>query len=350
MWFALAIGGACFLLLAIASPLKPLTASLVFQMAVANALAASNSRAAREFLSTRPIRRRLLLRAAVLPWVLLSLLFPAVALVSAATRTTVARDDLSSLSYPRDTIKPSRPSSFGEHPPRLPGQLLVSPAIRSALVERVLGFGVLQLAWFLSFAAFGITNERRAMEPQTMDESRALPGRGCPDDAHDSPLAQAPLGAAAPLGGRSARRGGRLRPREGVWRSPIDRPNPRRRTRALAVAAEGTCPLRACVMLLARAGRKPGSVPALPPVVVIPLGRPLPDGSCDQLEIESTRATPAGCPAISDRSCSRWGLPCPPRHRGRGALLPHRFTLTGALRRRRSIFCCTVLRVTPTGR
>ena len=30
--------------------------------------------------------------------------------------------------------------------------------------------------------------------------------------------------------------------------------------------------------------------------------------------------------AIPDRSCSRWGLPCPPRHRGGGALLPHRFT------------------------
>ena len=159
-WLALAIGGTCFLLLTIASPLKALTSSLVFQMAVANVLAASNSRAAREFLSTRPIRGRLLLRAAVLPWVLLSLLFPAVALVSATMRTTVARDDLSSLSYPRDSIKPSRPSSFGEHPPWLPGQLPVSPAIRSALVERVLGFGVLQLAWFLSFAAFGITNER----------------------------------------------------------------------------------------------------------------------------------------------------------------------------------------------
>lgn len=161
LWFALAIGGACFLLLTIASPLKPLTASLVFQMTLANSLAASNSRGAREFLSTRPIRRRLLLRAAVLPWVLLGLLFPAVALVSAATRTTVARDDLSSLSYLRDPIKPSRPSSFGEHQPRLPGRLLVSPAIRSALVGRVLGSGVLQLAWFLSFAAFGITNERR---------------------------------------------------------------------------------------------------------------------------------------------------------------------------------------------
>ena len=163
LWFALAIGGTCFLLLAIASPLKPLTTSLVFQITLANSLAASNSRAAREFLSTRPIRRRLLLRAAVLPWVLLGLLLPAVALVSAATRTTVARDDLSSLSYARDTIKPSRPSWFGEHPPWLPGQLPVSPAIRSALVERVLGFGVLQLAWFLSFAAFGITNGRRGL-------------------------------------------------------------------------------------------------------------------------------------------------------------------------------------------
>ena len=98
--------------------------------------------------------------------------------------------------------------------------------------------------------------------------------------------------------------------------------------RSVCSGPRGAASPRARVVLLARAGRKPGSVPTLPPVVVIPLGRPLPDGSCDQLEIESTRATPAGCPAISDRSCSRWGLPCPPRHRGRGALLPHRFTLT----------------------
>ncbi len=27
--------------------------------------------------------------------------------------------------------------------------------------------------------------------------------------------------------------------------------------------------------------------------------------------------------------CSRWGLPCRPCYQGRGALLPHRFTLTG---------------------
>ena len=30
--------------------------------------------------------------------------------------------------------------------------------------------------------------------------------------------------------------------------------------------------------------------------------------------------------AIPDRSCSRWGLPCPSCLRGGGALLPHRFT------------------------
>src|SRR5690606_19011767 len=33
-------------------------------------------------------------------------------------------------------------------------------------------------------------------------------------------------------------------------------------------------------------------------------------------------------PAAPIRSCSRWGLPCHPRCRGCGALLPHPFTLT----------------------
>ena len=33
-------------------------------------------------------------------------------------------------------------------------------------------------------------------------------------------------------------------------------------------------------------------------------------------------------PALPIRSCSRWGLPCHPRRRERGALLPHPFTLT----------------------
>ena len=32
--------------------------------------------------------------------------------------------------------------------------------------------------------------------------------------------------------------------------------------------------------------------------------------------------------AVPIRSCSRWGLPCRRRYRRRGALLPHRFTLT----------------------
>jgi len=32
-------------------------------------------------------------------------------------------------------------------------------------------------------------------------------------------------------------------------------------------------------------------------------------------------------PAAPMRSCSRWGLPCRRRHRRRGALLPHHFTL-----------------------
>ncbi len=35
-------------------------------------------------------------------------------------------------------------------------------------------------------------------------------------------------------------------------------------------------------------------------------------------------------PAVPIRSCSRWGLPCRPCYQGRGALLPHRFTLAVA--------------------
>src|ERR1019366_9249287 len=37
-------------------------------------------------------------------------------------------------------------------------------------------------------------------------------------------------------------------------------------------------------------------------------------------------------------SCSVWGLPCPPHYWGGGALLPHLFTLTSALRPRRDGF------------
>jgi len=39
--------------------------------------------------------------------------------------------------------------------------------------------------------------------------------------------------------------------------------------------------------------------------------------------------TVARRPVIPTWSCSWWGLPCRPRCRGRGALLPHPFTLTG---------------------
>jgi hypothetical protein len=63
--------------------------------------------------------------------------------------------------------------------------------------------------------------------------------------------------------------------------------------------------------------------------MVIPLGRPFPDGSSDLLGTESARAPPAGNPAVPVWSCTGWGLPCPPRHRGGGALLPHHFTLAG---------------------
>jgi hypothetical protein len=53
-------------------------------------------------------------------------------------------------------------------------------------------------------------------------------------------------------------------------------------------------------------------------------------------------------------SCSRWGLPCRPRCRGRGALLPHPFTLARRMRQRRVggrfAFCGTFPGVAPAGR
>ena len=67
--------------------------------------------------------------------------------------------------------------------------------------------------------------------------------------------------------------------------------------------------------------------------MAIRLGRPLPDASRD-LPGRQRGNAPAGNseesrPAAPIRSCSRWGLPCRPRRRGRGALLPHPFTLAG---------------------
>jgi hypothetical protein len=72
-------------------------------------------------------------------------------------------------------------------------------------------------------------------------------------------------------------------------------------------------------------------------VTAIPLGRPLPAASSNQpgrrLEDEpcthSARLlTPEPCCATPIRFCSRWGLPCRSCYQSRGALLPHRFTLT----------------------
>jgi len=69
---------------------------------------------------------------------------------------------------------------------------------------------------------------------------------------------------------------------------------------------------------------KPGSVPALRQEMAIPLGRPSPDASRD---LPGRLRGNAPC-AVPIWSCSRWGLPCRLRCRSRGALLPHRFTLT----------------------
>ena len=73
---------------------------------------------------------------------------------------------------------------------------------------------------------------------------------------------------------------------------------------------------------------KPGSVPRRSGAMAIHLGRPLPDASRD-LPGRRRGNPPGRCrPAAPTRSCSRWGLPCRPRRRRRGALLPHPFTLT----------------------
>ena len=83
----------------------------------------------------------------------------------------------------------------------------------------------------------------------------------------------------------------------------------------------------------------------------VPRGTPHatnPDGETGMSPLRPMR-TVATAPI---RSCSRWGLPCRPRHRGRGALLPPRFTL--AHRRfpshGRFVFCGTVPGVAPAGR
>lgn len=72
--------------------------------------------------------------------------------------------------------------------------------------------------------------------------------------------------------------------------------------------------------------------PSLPPASGGHSSRPSVAGRLERptQDLESTRAAPAGCPAILLRSCSRWGLPCPSCHQEGGVLLPHRFTLAGS--------------------
>jgi hypothetical protein len=90
----------------------------MFQMAIATGLATANSRSTREFLATRPLGRWVVLRALIVPWLLLGLFAPTVAIVAAATGTTAARNAM----------------------------------VRVAL---------LQLAFFLSFAAFAAADARK---------------------------------------------------------------------------------------------------------------------------------------------------------------------------------------------
>ena len=71
-------------------------------------------------------------------------------------------------------------------------------------------------------------------------------------------------------------------------------------------------------------------------LMAIPLRHSLPSASSCQPSPswrKPSLAAGSGCPMShphggSIRHCSRWGLPCRPRCRGRGGLLPHRFTLT----------------------
>jgi hypothetical protein len=111
-------------------------------------------------------------------------------------------------------------------------------------------------------------------------------------------------------------------------------------------------------------------------VTVIPLGRPLLDGSSDLPGSLARRAgthrgflfkgsaTACACfalasgssePALAGRSpghpgsfpiwsCSVWGLPCPVHCCAGGALLPHLFTLTPGFRPGRYVFCGTFRR------
>ena len=83
---------------------------------------------------------------------------------------------------------------------------------------------------------------------------------------------------------------------------------------------------------------KPGSVPRRAAVVTISLG-PSSRSASNDLPGRPARVVAFAFPIWS---FSGWGLPCRRRHRSRGALLPHPFTLTEPTEAGwRSTLCCT---------
>jgi len=72
--------------------------------------------------------------------------------------------------------------------------------------------------------------------------------------------------------------------------------------------------------------------------VALSLGSPPPAVSRHRVPVEPGLSSAGGVApppaAVPIWSCSRWGLPCRPRCRGRGALLPHRFALARGVSQR----------------
>ncbi len=162
-WSALALGGLGFLPSLLSSPLRGLAVTVGFECMVASGLAASNSRAAREFFVTRPLSRCALLRSTILPWLLLGLCFPTVALVRAATATTVPPGDLRpmSLSGPPDATPAAALAITGNSARQRAAEASVSIARRSSLVHGIVRLALLQQACLFALAAFAIADTRQ---------------------------------------------------------------------------------------------------------------------------------------------------------------------------------------------